>query len=108
MYTENDINIIKNTIIRDIPGAVGIILFGSYAKKTAGEQSDLDIMVLIENEFSWKEKRDILNRIYQDTGKKGYAIDFILKLKKKYENDRTLPTVSRTIAKEGKVVWMKN
>ena len=42
MYTQKDFEIIINSIISNIPYAVSIILFGSYAKGTAREDSDMD------------------------------------------------------------------
>ena len=38
-------------------------LFGSYAKGTAREQSD--IAILLEHELGWRERNSILNRLYR-------------------------------------------
>lgn len=107
MYTEKDFETVKNIVVQNVPEAVGIILFGSYAKGTAHEDSDMDIMVLLEKEYEWMERRAVLNRIYQHTASQGYLIDFLLKTKANFDQDKELPTISKAIAKEGKVLWMR-
>ncbi len=108
MYTEKDFEIVKDIVIRHVPEAVAVILFGSYAKGDAGADSDMDILVLLEKEYEWRERHQALNRIYQNTGGRGYRIDFLLKTKKEFEVDKELPTISKVIAREGKVLWTKN
>ena len=107
MYTEKDFDAVKDIIIQDVPEAVEVILFGSYANGTAREHSDLDIMILLEKEYEWRERRTVLNRIYQDTAQKGYLIDFLLKKKENFDKDKHIPTLSKVIAKEGRVLWTK-
>jgi predicted nucleotidyltransferase len=108
MYTEKDFETVKDIVIQDVPEAVGVILFGSYAKGKADEDSDMDIMILLENEYEWRERRTVLNRIYQDTARIGYLIDFLLETKQNFDHNKNLPTISGEIAKEGKVLWMKS
>lgn len=69
MYTQQDFETIKEIVIRDIPIAVSVILFGSYARGTAKEDSDIDIVILLDKEPDWQERHKILNKIYQHTGK---------------------------------------
>ena len=107
MYSQTDFEIIKNIIIQDVPEAEEIILFGSYAIDKASEDSDIDILVLLTKDYNWIERRDILNRIYRDTAQKGYLVDFILKNKKKFDKDKRLATISKTIATEGRLLWKK-
>lgn len=107
MYTEKDFEAVKDIIVENVPEAVGIILFGSYAKGTAREDSDMDILVLLEKDYEWRERRAVLNRIYQNTARQGYLIDFLLKTKANFDRDKELPTISKAIAKEGKVLWMR-
>jgi len=107
MYTQSDFNAIKDIILKDVPGVTEIILFGSYANDTANEKSDMDIMILLDKDFGWKERRDVLNRIYRNTAEKGYLVDFILKNKTRFEYDKTLPTISGKIKNEGKPLWIK-
>lgn len=107
MYKQSDFETIKEIILRDVPAAVGIILFGSYARGTAKEDSDIDILILLEKEYAWRERQAVLNGIYRDTARKGYLIDFMLKVKDKFESDKKLPTIAKIISEEGRLLWMK-
>jgi predicted nucleotidyltransferase len=60
MCTENDIETIENTIIQTIPGAVVIILFGSYAQGTALEDSDMDFLILTDRDYERQNKLQML------------------------------------------------
>ena len=108
MYTAKDFETVKDIVLQAVPGALQVILFGSYAKGTAREDSDMDVMILLEREYGWLERRTVLNRIYQDTVRQGYHIDFLFKTKESFEQDKVLPTISNIIANEGKVLWMKS
>ncbi|OGU42580.1 MAG: hypothetical protein A2X61_17125 [Ignavibacteria bacterium GWB2_35_12] len=108
MYSDTDFQNIKDIIIKHIPTASSVILFGSYANGTAHEKSDLDILILLDKELEWKERHNVLNRIYRESGQIGYHIDFLLKTKNNFENDRVLPTLSRVVAREGRVLWTRN
>ena len=108
MYSANDFETIKNIVIAAVPSVASIFLFGSYAKGTAREQSDIDIAVLLEDEPGWRERNSILNRLYGDTATKGYNVDFLLKRVDKFNDDSSLPTMSRIILREGRLLWTKN
>jgi predicted nucleotidyltransferase len=84
------------------------VLFGSYTKGTAREQSDIDIAILLEHELGWRERNGILNRLYSDTAQKGYNVDFLLKRADKFHDEASLPTMSRVILREGMLLWTKN
>jgi len=107
MYSESDFANVKDIVLNAVPSVVGIILFGSYARGLARGSSDIDIMVLVEKDLEWKSRREILNHIYRDTAEKGYVVDFLLKTKERFEEDKLLPTLSRTVAEEGKILWMR-
>lgn len=53
MYTQKDLNTIKDIILRDVPGVTDIILFGSYANGTADEKNDMGIILKV---FSLNKK----------------------------------------------------
>jgi predicted nucleotidyltransferase len=107
MYSTSDFDELLHIIIGDVPEAEEIILFGSYASGCAHEESDIDILVLLSRDYDWIEKRNVLNKIYLDTAHKGYLVDFILKNKNDFELDKKNPTISKTIAKEGKWLWKR-
>jgi predicted nucleotidyltransferase len=108
MYSTRDFETIRDIIISAVPGVDSIFLFGSYAKDTAREQSDIDIAILLEREMNWRERKRILNRLYSDTSLRGYNVDFLFKLAEKYRSDSSLPTISRVISREGRLLWTKN
>jgi predicted nucleotidyltransferase len=108
MYSASDFETIKDIVIAAVPSVESIFLFGSYAKGTAREQSDIDIAVLLEQELGWRERNSILNRLYGDTAQKGYNVDFLLKRADKFRDDSSLPTMSRVILREGRLLWTKN
>ena len=84
-----------------------IILFGSYAKGTPNEDSDIDLYVVTNDDFipqSWQEK----NRIYLGVSRKirdlrkQVPIDLIVHTKKMHEKFIELDSFfSREINQEG-------
>jgi len=108
MYSSNDFEIIKNVVISTVPQAESVYLFGSYAKGTARDQSDIDIAVLLATDLHWRERNVLLNRLYCDMSQRGYNVDFVLKKTDKFREDSLLPTLSRVILREGKLLWTSN
>ncbi|MEI6207418.1 MAG: nucleotidyltransferase domain-containing protein [Desulfuromonadales bacterium] len=108
MYSSADFEIIKNVVISSVPLAESVYLFGSYAKGTAREQSDVDIAILLEHDLHWRERNVILNRLYSDMSQRGYNVDFVLKRADKFRTESELPTLSRVILREGKLLWTNN
>ena len=105
MYTSVEIDEIKDMVIAEVPRAERIYLFGSYARGTAREQSDLDIAVLMDADLNWRDRNDMLNRLYNGTAQKGYNVDFLLKRADLFFAESELPTLSRVILREGKLLW---
>ncbi|MDD2852006.1 MAG: nucleotidyltransferase domain-containing protein [Desulfuromonadaceae bacterium] len=108
MYSTADFEIIKDVVISFIPGAESVYLFGSYAKGTAREQSDIDIAILLEHDLHWRERNAVLNRLYSDMSQRGYNVDFVMKKSDKFRSESELPTLSRVILREGKLLWTHN
>jgi predicted nucleotidyltransferase len=107
MYTEKDFETVKDIILKDVPAVSGIILFGSYARGTAKEDSDIDFLILINREYERKEKLKILADLRWDIALAGYNADVLLKYQKKHTADMLSPTLSRVINREGKIIWQK-
>ena len=107
MYNKKDFEAVTEIVLKEVPSVEEIILFGSYANGTARKDSDMDIIILTGKELDWRSRRDVLNHIYRDTAEKGYLIDFLIKEKGKFYRDKILPTISSTIADEGKRLWTK-
>jgi predicted nucleotidyltransferase len=107
MYTNDDIHKITNMILSECPETSAIYLFGSYAKGISREDSDIDIAILFPHNLHWKDRKDKLNRLYKAAGAYGYPIDFLLKTENSFEDLKKLPTLSRTIEREGKILWKR-
>jgi len=108
MYSSADFKIIKDVVVSTTPFAESVYLFGSYAKGTAQEQSNIDIAILLEHDIHWRERNDLLNRLYSDMSQRAYNVDFVLKKSDKFLTESTLPTLSRVILREGKLLWTNN
>ncbi len=108
MYNEKDFEILKTLVLQDVPGTEEIILFGSYARGTAEERSDLDIAIITGQVFERKEKLRILTELRWDTAQRGYNVDYILKPRREYLQESEQPTLFRTIAREGNRLWRKD
>ena len=80
-----------------------IILFGSQARKTADERSDVDILVIC----SFKGKRRHL-MLEMDRALRGLGLarDIMILTPEEFELDRHIPgTIARPAWKEGKVLY---
>ncbi len=108
MYGSPDFERIKNLVISTIPMVESIFLFGSHAKGTAHEQSDIDIAILLERDLQWRERNTFLNRLYSEMAPKGYNVDFVFKTAEKFRAESELPTLSRVILREGRLLWTKS
>jgi len=108
VYSASDFEAIKEIIISAVPSVESIFLFSSYAKGTAREQSDIDVAILLKDDLGWRERNSILNRLYGATAQIGYNVDFLLKRADKFREDCNLPTMSRVIQREGRLLWTKS
>lgn len=80
-----------------------IILFGSQARGTADERSDVDLLVI--SQFTGK-RREIVAELYWDLRDSGFAEDIILMTPEEYESERQIPgTIARPASREGKVIY---
>lgn len=107
MYTEKDFETIKDIIIKDVPDVSSIILFGSYARGTAKEDSDMDVAILISNSIERMDRLKLLTALRWEIAQNGYDVDVLLKVEKEFLSEKDLPTISRVIFSEGKKIWQK-
>ncbi|MDR2705477.1 MAG: nucleotidyltransferase domain-containing protein [Planctomycetaceae bacterium] len=83
--TNSDISVVLDKIVECILGSefpiLRIILFGSHAKGTATQDSDIDLMVVIDNDVivsSYREKMDRALSIRKSLREIDYAKDLIV------------------------------
>lgn len=109
MYTDKDFEIMTDIFWAHVPGLKALILFGSYARGTAQDDSDADIAVIVERPVARDEKLTILNKIWQILGRMGYRTDIIFKDATQFDDDKKIPvTMSYEIEHKGRLLWMKN
>jgi predicted nucleotidyltransferase len=91
-------------IIRSYPSVRSIILFGSTARGTRDADSDIDLLVLVDDSGA-HEPIDSA-RIWRDSfGKISFPLDVIVETMKDFEERKPFPTLERKIAREGKVLY---
>jgi len=81
-----------------------IILFGSRARGNYKEDSDWDILVIVRENLSPEERRELWFAIYSSLHKKikFSSFDIIVKSKKVYDDERfVVNTISNEAYKEG-------
>jgi predicted nucleotidyltransferase len=83
-----------------------IILFGSQARGTADERSDVDILVVCSFEG---KRRQLMLEMDRVLGDLDYAFDVLILRPEEFERDRMIAgTVGRYASKEGKVLYERN
>ena len=107
MYTEKDFAAIKDIIINSIPETVEVILFGSYAKGMAQEESDMDFAILTKKNLERSEKLKALADLRWEIARMGYNADFLVKNEAEFLSEKDLPTLSKIIFQEGVELWRK-
>jgi predicted nucleotidyltransferase len=101
------IQIIKEEIESRGLTALKIILFGSRARGDFKEDSDWDIFVIIKEDITFKQKREILSNIYKKLAKKGNkSFEIVLTSEGKFKSAREyVGTLSYEVDKEGILIW---
>ncbi len=80
-----------------------IILFGSQARGTADDRSDVDILVICRIEG---KRRQLMLEMDRALGDLEYAFDILISTPDEFRIDRLIPgTISRYADKEGKVLY---
>ena len=80
-----------------------IILFGSQARGTADDRSDVDLLVICPIHG---RKRDLMVSMDRALRGLGIARDVIVLTPEEFERDREIPgTVARPASREGKVLY---
>ena len=83
-----------------------IILFGSHARGTADEHSDVDLLIVAS--FKGK-RRTVVVEIDRALRGIGFARDIVLLTPEEFERDRDIPgSVARPASKEGKILYERH
>jgi len=82
-----------------------IILFGSQARGTADEKSDIDILVISDiNE----DKFSLMHQMSSLLIQLNYAFDVIVLTKEEFERDKKYPgTIARYASREGVILYAR-
>lgn len=94
--------------IRSVAEPSAVILYGSYARGNAGEQSDIDLLVVRAAEFGKGEsRRKELGRLYRAAAaRSGIPKDILLFTKREFEAWRkTTNHVASEALREGRVLY---
>lgn len=81
-----------------------VILFGSTARGTMTRDSDIDLLILVDNDCV--DQNSIASRIRQEImGKISFSLDLLVEKQQDYVERSALPTLERRILREGKVLY---
>ena len=99
---EDKVNTLVEAVAKDFDPKA-IIIFGSVAKGTATEDSDLDVAVIMETDLSWTQRVVAVRRTL---GRFGMALDILVFTPEEVEAERKNPcTIVSEILSTGKVVY---
>ncbi len=100
---KQEIERIKQKIIETIE-TESIYLFGSYAYGSVHDDSDIDIFVVIpDNTINSIEAMQIISsKVYKE---QIYPIDIIVSKSSDFHKRKHLPTIERTIARKGVLLY---
>lgn len=83
-----------------------IILFGSYARGTADNKSDVDLLVICPLR---KKRRTLTLEMNRSLWGMGLARDIVILTQKEFETEKEIPgTIARYAFKEGKLLYERN
>jgi len=101
----NDIIAIKDSILSTIGDECEkIILFGSHAYGTPHKDSDYDFYVVLKD--GTENPILAMQKIYEYMCDTNYTpVDILANYKSRYEYRSTQPTIERTIAKKGVILY---
>jgi len=105
--TEKAVEIIKEEIESKGLKVIKIILFGSRARGDAKEDSDWDLLVLVNKDIPLKIKKEILSNIYRKVAEcEKESFEIVITSEKKFlENKNYIGTLSYEVDKEGILIW---
>lgn len=108
MYTNEDIEKVKSLVLKVLKPEK-IILFGSYATGNCNNDSDVDIMILVKEKMTRKQKLKNLYQLRSLFFDNDFEVDLILNDLKHFEDYKNLiGSINYSVAREGEVLWTKS
>ena len=100
---QGQIDLIRDSVLKVVP-AEAIYLFGSHAYGTPGDDSDLDIYVVVPDDTANITERyaDIRGLLCE---KKAVALDLLIGRSSVFNRRKNAPTLERVIAEKGTVLY---
>ena len=104
---EKSIQIIKEEIENRGLKVLKIILFGSRARGDFKEDSDWDLLVIIDSDITFKQKREILSNIYRKLAEQeNKSFEIVIVSEEKFKEMKNyVGTLYYEVDKEGVPVW---
>lgn len=105
MNTKEDLlNRIKRAVDQ-VDSTAEVILYGSYARGDYNEQSDMDLVILIDQEeITWADQKRIKYPLYDIEFETGVIISPMVLSKKEWENKRHQTPFRENVRQEGQVI----
>lgn len=104
MANEELRSIVNRIVSRTAP--LHVILFGSFARNEETKDSDYDICLIVSDET---DRFETTGNAYDALwGMKRRAVDIIVDSESDFNYRKELPSIERTIAREGLVLYRKN
>ena len=105
MISKKDINVATRRLAEGFQPQ-RIILFGSYARGTADEKSDVDFLVICPLK---KKRRSLILEMNRSLWGLGLARDIVVLAPEEFENEKEIPgTIARYAFKEGKILYERD
>ena len=100
---QKELDLIKESILQVVP-AEAIYLFGSYAEGEPTDESDLDIYVVVPDDFDNMAELygDILGSIREKTL---FPMDLLVGHSEMFNRRKTGPTMEKVIAEKGRIIY---
>jgi predicted nucleotidyltransferase len=97
------LSILVDATVKEIPGIEKIFLFGSYAYGKPSEESDLDLMVITENEIE-DALLSVTEIRYNTWGKVG-IFDMLVYSEKVFNDRKEKYNLENIVFNEGKIIY---